>query len=495
MDLGLAASAARALPELLLGAGVVGLLLADLVVRDKTRLGEAALLLLAVVLVAATWGASGQGDAWLFGRMVASDAFALFFRLVVALAAIAVVWMSLGSREIEGVSQGEYYALLLAATLGMFLMAAAGNLLMAYLSLELVSLTSYALTGMLRHDRRSGEAALKYLIYGGVASGIMIFGLSWIYGLAGSLDYAAVNTALRALPADQSSLAVYLAVVLSLAGFGYKIAAVPFHMWAPDVYTGASIPVTAFLSVASKAAGFALLVRFFYPGLSVSDGGGSWSLTAGLEWPQLVLVLCMVTMTVGNLAALRQENLKRLLAYSSIAHAGYLLMGFVVLTDQGLTSMLFYLVTYYLMNIGAFLVVMVVVNATGDETVDGVRGLAWRGGAGLAVAMAIFLFSLAGLPPLAGFVGKVYLFAAVIDAGLYALALVGLLNSVLSLYYYARIVRAMFLDFPRGGEPTVEVDWSNGSLMWVLACATVALGLYWGPVIDLAGRSIRFAGG
>jgi len=477
------------LPELVLTATIVALLLVDLLVRQKDRLGELALVGVAISLVAIA-RLSHAENTYLFSRMIVHDQFAVFFKVVFALATLATVWMSLGSKEIQRTSQGEYYAILLASALGMYFMAAASNLLMAYLSLEFVSLTSYVLTGSLRHNRRSGEASLKYLIYGGVASGAMIYGMSWIFGLTGSMDYAAINTALA--NGSPNPLALLIAVVLTLAGFGYKIAAVPFHMWAPDVYTGAPIPVTAFLSVGSKAAGFSLLLRFFFPALSTLGEAGRWQALGGVDWPQLVLVLCMVTMTLGNLAALQQDNIKRLLAYSSIAHAGYMLMGFVVLSDEGLRAVLFYLVTYYLMNIGAFLIVMIVADATGREDIAGFRGLAWRGGGLPAVAMAIFLFSLAGIPPLAGFVGKFYLFAAVIREQFYVLALIAGINSVLSLYYYARIVRAMFLEFPTGGESAVALDWSNGALLGVLTVSTVVLGVYWVPVIALADRSVRF---
>jgi NADH-quinone oxidoreductase subunit N len=476
-------------PELLLAATILILFIADLVVRQKDRLGELGLVGVAISLFAIA-RLSHVDDAYLFSRMIVHDQFAVFFKVVFALATLATVWMSLGSKEVERTSQGEYYGILLSSSLGMYFMASASNLLMAYLSLEFVSLTSYVLTGSLRHNRRSGEASLKYLIYGGVASGAMIYGMSWIFGLTGSMDYAAINTALAS--GTQSSLALFIAIVLVLAGFGYKISAVPFHMWAPDVYTGAPIPVTAFLSVGSKAAGFALLLRFFFPALSSLGEAGRWQVLGGVNWPQLMLVLCAVTMTLGNLAALQQTNIKRLLAYSSIAHAGYMLMGLVVLSDEGLRAVLFYLVTYYLMNIGAFLTVMLVANATGREDIDGFRGLAWRGAAIPAVAMAIFLFSLAGIPPLAGFVGKFYLFAAVIKEEYYLLALIAGINSVLSLYYYARIVRAMFLDFPTGGETGVAVDWSNGALLGVLTVLTVVLGVYWAPVIALADRSVRF---
>jgi NADH-quinone oxidoreductase subunit N len=365
-------------------------------------------------------GLFGWGQGWLYSRMVVVDDFAVFFKLIFALAAFATIWMSLGSTEVQDADEGEYYGLVLASTVGLYYMASAANLLMAYLS------------------------------------------------------------------------TVFVALVLLLAGLGFKIASAPFHMWAPDVYEGAPIPVTAFLSVGSKAAGFALLIRFFYPGLSTPGEGGTWTFPAGVDWPALMLVLCMVTMTLGNFAALGQQNVKRMLAYSSIAHAGYTLMGFVVLNDAGLRAMLFYLVTYYLMNLGAFLVVMVVANATGREDLDGYRGLAWRGGAVPAVAMAIFLFSLAGIPPLAGFVGKFYLFAVVVQEKYYLLAMVGFANTLVALYYYMRIIRTMFLDQPRGDEGVVALDTHNAFLLWFLAIPTIGLGLYWAPVIALAERSVRF---
>ncbi len=489
MSIGNLASLTYILPELLLVLTILVVFLADLVVREKERLGEIALAGTALSLLSVAVAAKSP-ECWLFSKMMVQDPFAVFFKVLFALSAMAAVWMSLGSKEIKGANQGEYYGLLISSTLGMYFMASAANLLMAYLALEFVSLTSYALTGYLRHNRRSGEAALKYLIYGGVASGTMIYGMSWIFGLAGSMDFAQINAALA--HGDANKLALFVAMVLTLAGFGYKIAAVPFHMWVPDVYTGAPIPITAFLSVGSKAAGFALLMRFFYPAMSHLGADGNWQFIPGVDWPQLVLVLSMVTMTLGNLTALSQRNLKRLLAYSSIAHAGYMLMGFVVLSNEGLRAMLFYMVVYYLMNIGAFLVVMIVANSTGREDIDGFRGLAWRGGAAPAIAMAIFLFSLTGLPPLAGFVGKFYLFAAVVRQQFYGLALVGVLNSVVSLYYYARIVRTMFLDFPDGTETPVTLSLHNGALMWGLAAATLIMGIYWAPVIGLADRSLHF---
>jgi NADH-quinone oxidoreductase subunit N len=502
MDLGNFESLRFSAPELILITTAIAIFAADLVVRAKEHLGALALLGCAAALVASIglrlpfsdhWLVVGLFNAeagWLYSRMIVVDDFAVFFKLIFALAAFVTIWMSIGSVEVQDADEGEYYGLVLASTVGLFYMASAANLLMAYLSLELVSLTSYVLAGYRRRNRRSGEAALKYLIYGGVASAVMIYGMSWLYGVAGSLDYLRIHDAL--IHGAAEPLTVFIAVVLVLAGFGFKIASVPFHMWAPDVYQGAPIPVTAFLSVGSKAAGFAILTRLFYPALSEPSDSGAWTFLAGVDWPALLLAICMVTMTLGNFAALQQQNVKRLLAYSSIAHAGYVLMGFVVLNDTGLRAMLFYLVTYYLMNLGAFLVVMVVANSTGREDLDGYRGLAWRGGAVPAVAMAIFLFSLAGIPPLAGFVGKFYLFAAVMEQRYYLLALVGFANTLVALYYYVRIIRTMFLDEPRGDEGVVALDPHNAFLLYFLAIPTIGLGIYWAPVIALADRSVRF---
>ena len=490
MDLGNYASLAHFLPELLLTGGLLLLVIVDLLVVDKTHLGDLALIITAgaLLLIALT---PVTASAWLFHRMLVFDGFAMFFRALIALAALVAVWMSMGSEEVRGCDQGEYYAILLASTLAMFLMAESANLLMAYLALEFVSLTSYILTGFLRHNRRSLEAALKYLIYGGVASGTMIYGMSWIFGISGSLDFAVINKALTthgALPV----LTVFISLVLILAGMGYKVASVPFHMWAPDVYTGATIPITTFLAIGSKAAGFALLTRFFFPAISSLTASGSWQVPKGVDWPQLLLVMCVITMTLGNLAALQQTNMKRLLAYSSIAQAGYALMGFVVLSNDGIRAMLFYLFAYYLMDAGAFLVVMIVSNCTGREDIDAYRGLAWRGGVVPAIALSIFLLSLTGIPLTVGFIGKFYLFAAVIHGQFYSLAIVGVMNSVVSLYYYMRPIKTMFLDSPNGDEGQVAPDTWNYGLMGVLACATIALGIYWTPIITFANRSLNF---
>src|SRR5262245_5160957 len=473
-------------PELVLGGALLLVIFVDLATRDRDRRGEwpatiamvaaAAAIVMSVGLPMLGWNGLSETarPTWLFDRMLVLDQFAIFFKVLLALSLLAVVTMSIASREIaHGGNQGEYYTVLLGATLGMFLMAGAANLLMAYLSLEFVSLSAYVLTGFLRRDRRASEAALKYLIYGGVASGAMIYGMSWIYGLAGSMDYGQIAGALAKV-APESRLALFTALVLVLVGFGYKVAMVPFHMWAPDVYTGAPLPVTTFLAVASKAAGFAMLLRFFDFGVGAD---GPSAAVGGMPLVQLMAAVSALTMLVGNLAAISQTNVKRLLAYSSIAHAGYALMGVAVFAPQGVAAVLLYLVVYYLMNLGAFWVALLVINSTGREDLDAFRGLAWRGGAGVSVTLAIFLFSLAGLPPFAGFIGKLYVFAAGINGQLYWLVVWGALNSVVSLYYYARIVKLMFLDQPRPEDVVVRFPRADLGAVAVLSALTIYLGI------------------
>ncbi len=478
-------------PEMILSGTILLLIVLDLLARSQRGLAIVAAIGCVGALIA-TYDLYGAPQGWLFHRMIILDNFSLFFKVFALAATILTIWMSLGSDEIKQVHQGEYYTLLLTCALGMFFMASSSNLLMAYLSLELVSLTSYVLTGFLPHNRRSSEAALKYLIYGGVASGTMIYGMSWIFGIAGSLDYAAIQAALARPEINKAAL--FMAFIFILAGFGYKIVFVPFHMWSPDVYQGAPTPFTAFLSVASNAAGIAIMIRFFFPGVSRMVPGGDWTFVAGVEWPHVLLFVSMFTMTLGNLCALNQKNLKRMLAYSGIAHAGYMLMGLAVLNNDGLSAILFYVVVYLIMNLGAFLVVVMIANATGDEDIDTYRGLAWRGAAFPAICLAVFLFSLTGLPPFAGFIGKFFLFAAVLKQGgaFVILAVVAIINSVISLYYYAKVVKTMFLDNPDPTDKAVAVTGGNFTLLIPLTLLTVVLGIYFERLAKYTSYSLEF---
>ncbi|MGE5753304.1 MAG: NADH-quinone oxidoreductase subunit N [Deltaproteobacteria bacterium] len=488
MPLGNLASVSRFLPELAVTATIL-LLVAVHVIGKNRQSSASALLSLAGVGAALLLTAlqPSMPAASLFEGMVALDGFAVFFKALTALATIVVIFMSMDSAELSGKSQAEYYVFLLSVLLGMFLLSAATDLVMLYLSLELVSIPSYLLAGYLKGRESSNEASMKYVVYGATASGVMIYGFSLLYGLTGTTQIGEIG---RALAAGKTALPLYLSAVMVTVGFGYKIAAVPFHMWSPDVYEGAPIPVTAFLSVGPKAAGFAVLVRFFYTVFASPDGaGGPWTLSSSVDWTLLFAVLSAATMTVGNLVAVSQKNVKRLLAYSSIAHAGYMLMGFVLLTPAGIQAILFYLVVYLFMNLGAFYVVILVANGTRSENISDYAGLGSRAPFA-AVSLAIFLFALTGIPPFSGFIGKVYLFAEVINRGVYWLAVVAALNSVVSLYYYARIVKVMFLEDPvEKAELAVPVF--PRALLCLLAVPTLLLGIYWEPVIRVAANSVK----
>jgi NADH-quinone oxidoreductase subunit N len=385
-------------------------------------------------------------------------------------------------------NQGEYYGFLAVMCFGMMVMAEATDVLMLALSIELVSITSYVMAGYARFSLRSTEASLKYVLWGAMSSGVMLYGISILFGITGETGFVAIREQLAAGAGHEVALLV--AMIFILAGIGYKISAVPFHFWTPDVYEGAPTPVTALFAAGPKAAGFALLIRFFYTTLIQPTGDGNVTLLENIQWPWLLAILSAVTMTWGNLAAMRQENVKRLLAYSSIAHVGYLLMGFVLLTQAGLSAILFYLLVYALMNLGAFLVVIALNNRLHSEQIEDYAGLGFREPV-LAVAMMVFLFSLTGLPPTAGFVGKFYLFAAAGQSGLWWLAIIGVLNSVVSLYYYMKIAKAMYFTT---SESTGRLGLAPAHLILVvvLAVPTVVLGLYWGPVKALADQSLAF---
>lgn len=462
-------------PEILLIVFAVVVIILDLFVknRDSHKVAYLSLIGLGCTLVAVLITNSYIADSSLslFWGMIRLDKFAVFFKVLLALATAATILFSLRSEEIDVKLKGEYYALLLAVTLGMFLMASSTNLLMIFISLETVSLTSYILAGFLTHSPRSSEAAFKYITYGAVASGTMLFGLSLLFGMTGTGNLAEISQRLpEALAAgDVTGLGLLISITFILAGIGYKIASVPFHMWSPDVYEGAPIPITAFLSVASKSAGFALFLRFFYSGFQAEG------VLQSVDWAFLLAIVSALTMTIGNLAALPQQNVKRLLAYSSISHGGYLLMGGVLLTPEGLGAILFYLVVYFFMNLGAFYVVVLIANESGSEMIESYRGLSSRAPL-VAFAMLIFLVSLTGIPPVAGFFGKWLLFTAVISKGMYWLALIGLLNSVVSLYYYARIIKAMYFE---SSEEEESFSFSNSTfaLLSVFVIPTIFIGI------------------
>jgi len=397
------------------------------------------------------------------------------------------------SRELHGLGHGELYSLILALTLSGLLLSAADDLVMLYLALEMVSITSYVMVAYMKGDRMSNEASLKYVLFGAASTGSMLYGLSLLYGMTGTTSLPRIQEFLAGGIPDTNRFALYAVGLLILTGFGFKIAAVPFHFWCPDVYQGAATPVTALLSVAPKAAGLGIMARFFFGTLSVA-GTGAWDLSGIIDWPQLVMLVSVVTMTVGNVAALTQNNMKRLLAYSSIAHAGYILMGVVALSANGARGILVYLLAYVFMNLGAFLVVTLV--HLHEDTFD-LRDYAglYRRAPLLTVAMAFFLLSLVGIPPFVGFLGKLYVFASVIEAGYGWYAVVGAVNAAIAAYYYFRILKTMTIDAGNEDKPALRLAAVDQGWLLFFALANLVPLFFWSRIESwVHGSLVLYAG-
>ncbi len=483
------------LPEIALTATLCIAIVADLILKERNQ--NVAYIVLAGFAVTFIFVFRQIGlQESIFSDMVAVDPFAIFFKIVLLLSGVFIVFFSIKCRELDANKRriGEYYMLITAMMLGMFLMAGATNLLLMYLALELTSIASYILAGYTKRALDSAEASLKYVIYGAVSSGMLIYGVSILYGITGATDIYTINAFLQT--GNYSSLALMTAGILIIAGFGYKVTVVPFHFWSPDVYEGAPITITAFLAVASKAAGFAMMIRFFkvsFIDSALITTAGVWDIVAGFEWNIILAVIAVLTMTLGNLVAIWQNNIKRMLAYSSIAHAGYILMGLVVLTDQGISSMMIYFVMYLFMNFGAFYVAMLIANKLNTEDIEDYRGLGYRAPL-ICVAMTVFLIALTGIPPTAGFIAKFYLFAAVISAGWYGLVLIAAINTVISLFYYVRVFRNMFLVEPKGDTSPVEFSLSSKLIVFALLIPTLFLGIYFKHLVDFAQSSVKMFG-
>jgi proton-translocating NADH-quinone oxidoreductase chain N len=414
--------------------------------------------------------------------MMALDPLALFFKLFTVLM-LAIVILSAGEYvKAHTPFRGEFYALMLLAGLSIMLASAATNLVMIYLSIEFLSITSYVLTGYLRDDERSTEAAIKYFIYGAAASGVMLYGFSLLYGATGATGLVEIATALATGSVTLRWL-IFPALIMVLAGLGFKIALVPFHQWSPDAYEGAPTPVTAFLSVGPKAAGFAVLIRFLIVALPAYQ----------VNWSAVLAGVAILTMSVGNLIALWQTNVKRMLAYSSIAQAGYMLIGLAALAPlaeswtNGLNALLLYLFAYLFTNLGAFAVVIAVENRTGSANLPDFSGLIRRSPF-LAVSMFVFLLSLIGIPPTGGFMGKLFVFGAAVQRQMILLAVIGVLNSVISVYYYYKIMRPMLFGRADGAEP-IRVTPSTGLAVGVSVAMVLIIALFAEPFIRLATES------
>lgn len=428
----------------------------------------------------------------IFSKMLSADPFALYFKWIVLISSAIVIVISFFSKELYADDRklGEYFTIIVGMNFGMFLLVGATNLIMVYLAIEILSISSYILTGYTKEIRRASEASLKYVIFGAVSSGIMIYGISILFGLTGTLNLFKINELIIA--GTVPVIPLFISGLLILVGFAYKISAVPFHFWTPDVYEGAPVSVTAFLSVASKAAGFAILIRFFKVLFVDPSSSGTWALLTYIDWKFVIAIIATITMTFGNLVAIWQNNLKRLLAYSSIAHAGYMLMGVTVMTDTGVASVMVYFFFYMIMNLGAFFVIMLVANKLNSEELDDYSGLGYRSPV-LAVCMVIFLISLTGLPPTAGFIGKWAVFMAVIGNQKFIwLAVVGVLNSVVSLFYYVKIIRNMYIRDIESQKEKLCYSPITIVILLALAVPTLLFGLWYSPILSWANASVKF---
>jgi len=431
-------------------------------------------LIIAAAQTLAIWSRTGQD----FSGMIYLDSFAFFFYMVFIVATALCVLLSKSYLEEYGKNTGEYYALMVFATVGMMIMAAGSNLVMLFLGLEVLSIPIYILAGLFREDIKSNEAALKYLLLGAFSSAFLLFGMAMLYGGTGTL---ALDGLAKALAGDGKNALTYLGMGLLVVGFGFKVSSVPFHMWTPDVYEGAPTSITAFMSVGVKAAAFAAFVRVFFHVFP----------TIKMEWTMLIWVLAVATMTVGNVVALAQTNIKRMLAYSSIAHAGYIMVGLVAANKLAGVGIMYYLLSYTLMNIGAFAVIILVSRKKDAYlSIYDYSGLGFQY-PGLAAAMSVFLFGLVGMPPTAGFIGKFYIFSSAVEAGYIWLVIIGVMNSLISVYYYLRVTVLMYMRPSEADLGPVKVSPAMATAIVITAAGVLYLGIFPGGIYNLAMNSMK----
>jgi NADH-quinone oxidoreductase subunit N len=442
----------------------------------KGRMGRIAVLAVAV----AAYGLQFQLNhppRTIFHGMLIIDNFSLFFQYLFLIIAGVSAFLSIKFNERESIERGEYYALLLFASTGMALMASSVDLILTFLGIEILSIATYILAGFKKTDPRSNESSLKYFLLGSFATAILLYGIALIYGGTGSTNYLEIQQVAALTRGVQSTTLIGMGLLL--VGLGFKVALVPFHSWVPDVYEGAPTPVTAFMAVGPKAAGFAALVRILvqiFPHMAQ-------------DWVPILWVLAILTMTLGNVVAVLQTNVKRMLAYSAIAHAGYILVGIVPNSEMGFSAVLFYLVVYTAMNLVAFGIILSF-SKKGDERVylDDYAGLG-RKAPFAAAALSLALISLAGIPLTGGFIGKFYLFSAAIQKGFVGLAIVGVLNSVVSVFYYFRVLIYMYVKEPSEAAEQEPLSWSVQAVVGILAVIILFLGIHPDKILALAGLS------
>ena len=464
------------LPQIFLFLWAILLFIIDLVRKEKKHnLAYVALLGIVIAIVLVLTSQKGE----LFGGMFLSDSFSAFFNLIFLLTGFLTIASSIEFTKKIPSHKGEYFGLILLSMVGMMFLASAGELLTLYVSLELTTIPLYVLASYRKDELKSSEAGLKYLILGGISSALLLYGISLIYGLTGTTFLTEVKTTLivRFLSTGNIGPALVLGFIFMIAGFGFKLALVPFHMWVPDVYEGAPTPITAFLSVASKAAGIVAFLRVFF---------GSF-LIFQMDWVLLMAVLASLAMIIGNVIALLQTNIKRMLAYSSIAQIGYILLGVVAATSRGVSSVAFYTFVYLFANMGAFITAIAFSHTTGSDEIKDYAGLSRRSPA-FAAMMAVFMLSLVGIPPLAGFVGKYYLFSAAIEQGYIWLVVVAILTSVISLYYYLGVVRQMYFQTSTEENP-IATGAALKTALIICVIGVLLFGIYPNIFLDFASQA------
>jgi NADH-quinone oxidoreductase subunit N len=465
----------RLLPEIVLSLFGMAIMLADPLLSERRRqrtVGTIALLGSLLALAATLFQAQYPGFA--FSNMIRVDAFSIFFHVLIVAVTAIVILSSFEYMQVEGIRAGEYYGLILFGAVGMSLMSSAVELVLIFIGLEISSIATYILAGFRRRAAISSEASLKYFLLGSFATAFFLYGVALMFGATGSTSIQAIARVLSSL--EVPALA-YGGMALMFVGLGFKVAAAPFHIWTPDVYEGAPAPVVGFMSTAPKAAAFAVLLRLMFEAHAPGVIG-------------LVGVVAALSMTLGNLGALVQDNVKRLLAYSSIAHAGYLLVAFAAVADTGVPAAMFYAASYAAMNVGAFAVVSHFSQA-GERYVklEDYSGLGSRSPF-LAAILTVFLLSLIGIPITGGFIAKFYVFSAALQSNMVALVILGVLNSAVAAYYYLRLIVVMYMREPRGEVPVSAVPAGMGVAMAVSLAVTIYLGVLPGRVLDYAGRAV-----
>ena len=480
------ANMGRYIPEIILVVLMVGLILLEVTYKEDEK-NRSYIFITAIIGLVATFVALvfnlGDKPGAIFTNAVIIDDFSNVMKMIMVLGTIGVVYLSRISKEIYYSLKSEFVIMAIGILIGGFLLASANNMLTLYLGIETLSILSYVMASFKKNDERSSEAGLKYALYGGISAGIMLFGLSHIFGVIGSIQFTGISAMIPTLTTAQ--LAILMpSFVLFFAGIGYKIAAVPFHMWSPDVYEGSPTPVTTFFAIVPKLAGIAVLIRVTSIFFTV-DG----PLKVG--WVGLMLVISALTMTVGNVTAIGQKSIKRMLAYSSISHAGIMMSALVMIGDVGIRSVVFYAIVYLFMTLVAFYITSIVQNKYGNDHFERFSGMIYRYPV-MAVMMTIVMFSLIGLPPLAGFVAKYNILMALLNSKFYTLAVILVLNSVVSAYYYLKIVRLMTLKPAESNEPIEGFGFLNQMVIVAMTVPVLVLGIFWDSVMHLAASAKLF---